>query len=96
MKTKIFSVIVACMFIAFAADAQSCQRERMRDGWRSGELTPREYKQLSMEQRKIHRTKMRMLRDGRLDPRERHKLHKMKKHNSRHIWREKHDWERRH
>ncbi len=103
MKTKILSVVIALFFISLSTQAQSyCnerrmdhQRERIHQGWRSGELTAREFKHLSIEQRRLHRAEKRMWRDGRLGPVERHKLHRMKKHCSRDIWRKKHNANRR-
>ena len=97
MKTRILSLCV--LFIAFLGMSQAQtkfnQRHRIQEGWRSGELTPREMRYLGMEQKRFHHEKRRMLRDGKLDRCEKRKLHRMKKHSNRDIWREKHDGERR-
>ena len=88
--------------IANAQHERHCQkpfhtnhRERIYDGWRSGELTPYEIRQLKADQCRFQLAKRRMLHDGRLDAFERRKLNKMKRHFSEKIWREKHDRERR-
>lgn len=100
MKTKILGSVIVLFLLSFAVQSQSYwnerrhndnHKERISQGWRSGELTPREFKHLKKEQRKLHRAEKRMLRDGRLGPGERHKLHKMKKHHSRDIYRKKHN-----
>jgi hypothetical protein len=104
MKTKWFASFIVLFLFSIAAQSQpnrierrfdENQRERIREGWRSGELTPREFSHLKREQRHLHRAERRMLRDGRLGPVERHRLHKMKRHCSRDIWKKKHNNERR-
>lgn len=104
MKTKIIGAILAFFLLTVTAQSQSChkvknfqgnKRERIKQGWKSGELTPGEMKQFRMEQKKFYLTKKRMQRDGKLDPREKHKLRKMKKHANRQLWIEKHDHQKR-
>jgi hypothetical protein len=68
------------------------QRERIRDGIRSGELTRREANRLINQQRRIESYERRSrLDDGRLDWQERRRLHQMLNRSSRNISREKHD-----
>jgi hypothetical protein len=100
MKTKMLCGVIALFFISITIQAQSYrrdwrfddnQRARIHQGWRSGELTAREFRHLNKEQRRLHRAERRMMRDGRLGPVERHKLHRLKEHCSRDIWRKKHN-----
>jgi hypothetical protein len=68
------------------------QRERIRDGIRSGELTRGEASRLINEQRRIESYERRSrLDDGRLDWRERRRLDQMLDRSNRDIYREKHD-----
>jgi len=68
------------------------QRERIRDGIRSGELTRGETIRLINQQRRIESYERRSrLDDGRLDWRERRRLDQMLDRSSRDIYREKHD-----
>jgi len=68
------------------------QRERIRDGIRSGELTRGEAYRLINEQRRIESYERRSrLDDGRLDWQERRRLDRMLDRSSRDIYREKHD-----
>ncbi len=66
-------------------------RERIRDGWRSGELTREEMMGLHQQRKYIRHQKRRMLRDGYLDPFERRRLEHMYRQFDREIWRQKHD-----
>jgi hypothetical protein len=96
MKTKLLIPFIAILMMAVSSQAQQrwggdSQRERIHDGWKSGRLNPKEMKQLSREQRRIHRTERHMYRDGRLSPAERHKLCRMNRHADRDIWRKKHN-----
>lgn len=104
MKTKLMLMIFAALLFSFALQAQggwkdyrrgNCQKECIRQGWRSGEITAYELKHLRKEHRRIHRAKMHMLRDGKLDARDRHRLHRMNQHFNREIWKEKHDCQKR-
>jgi hypothetical protein len=68
------------------------QRDRIRDGVRSGELTRGEAYRLINQQRRIESYERRSrLDDGRLDWRERRRLDQMLDRSSRDIYREKHD-----
>jgi len=68
------------------------QRDRIRDGIRSGELTRGEASRLINEQRRIESYERRSrLDDGRLDYRERRRLDQLLDRSNRDIYREKHD-----
>jgi len=68
------------------------QRDRIRDGIRSGELTRGEANRLINQQRRIESYELRSrLDDGRLDWRERRRLDQMLDRSRRDIYREKHD-----
>ena len=67
------------------------QGERIREGWRSGELTREEMIGLHQQRKHIQHQKRWMLRDGRLGPAERRKLERMHHRLDREIWRQKHD-----
>jgi hypothetical protein len=68
------------------------QRDRIRDGIRSGELTRGEAYRLTNQQRRIESYERRSrLDDGRLDWRERRRLDQMLDRSRRDIYREKHD-----
>lgn len=105
MNTKLLIISGLWVFFSGLATAQHCappygkhgyhQRERIREGWHSGDLSRREMRELRQQQRHIHMAKRRMLRDGYIDPQERRQLKRMKKQADRNIWKEKHDRERR-
>ena len=68
------------------------QRDRIRDGIRSGELTRGEAYRLINQQRRIESYERRSrLDDGRLDWQERRRLDQMLDRSNRDIYREKHD-----
>ena len=69
--------------------------QRLEQGWRSGELTRREYRRLQYELREIGRAERFFLSDGYLSPRERGELHARLEALSREIYLERHDVERR-
>jgi len=70
---------------------QHRQRERIRQGIRSEELTRREARRLAAEQARIHRYESRARRDGELSYRERRHLDRRLDRSRRHIYRQKHD-----
>lgn len=80
---------------AFAADAQRGVRYHKRaDVNRShaqGQLTRYEKMKLHQNDRQYHRAKRQALRDGRISPRERYTLHKMRQHDRRETFRFKHN-----
>ena len=67
------------------------QHERIQQGVRSGSLTPGEARHLRMGERRIHRTERRAKADGQLSLRERGRINRMQNHESRHIYRLKHN-----
>jgi hypothetical protein len=67
------------------------QHQRIAQGWRSGQLTPGEGRQLQNGQRRVHRFENRAGFDGRITFRERARLHRMQNVQSRRIWRFKHN-----
>ena len=68
---------------------------RIESGWRSGELSPPEYRRLRQELRDIARDEHHFVADGRLSPRERDHLHARLDHLSRVLQAERHDVDRR-
>jgi len=74
---------------------QAEQKARIREGVRSGELTPEEARTLRVEQRLVRITKRAMKSDGVVTPRERRVLNRQLNRTSRDISREKHDAETR-
>jgi len=70
--------------------------QRIDQGFRSGELTPREFHWLRHEAREIERVEYYFRADGRLSRWEREELHARLDQLSRAVFREKHDGERRH
>ena len=68
---------------------------RIEQGWRSGELTRREYRRLQHEARDIERMEHFFRSDGWLSPHERSELHARLDHLAREIYRERHDGEHR-
>jgi hypothetical protein len=67
------------------------QEQRIDQGVKSGELTPKEAGKLEAEQARIQQTEQRMKSDGRLTSKERQKLDTMQDRSSDHIYRQKHD-----
>ncbi|HEY0336068.1 MAG TPA: hypothetical protein VGC70_01915 [Burkholderiales bacterium] len=81
-------------------DASINQREyrlaqRIEQGWRSGELTRREYARLRFELRDIQRNEQYFMADGRMSRSEWNQLQARLDNLSRDIYRQKHDVERR-
>lgn len=67
------------------------QHARIQQGVRSGKLTPGEARHLRQGERKIHRTERRAKADGQLSMRERGRINRMQNHESRRIFRLKHN-----
>jgi len=67
------------------------QRHRIKEGWRSGELTRKEMKRLRKGQRRIALLERRFRADGDFSPRERRVLREALDSASDHIYRKKHN-----
>ena len=75
-----------------AADAREhAQKLRIKQGVKTGALTPRETRRLAHEQKAINKTEAKAKSDGTVTPRERAKLQHMQNRTSRDIRRQKHD-----
>ena len=70
---------------------ERCERGRIQQGVRSGELTRREAERLRAEQFRIRAYEARAKSDGSLNRRERYRLDRMMDQASRDIYRQKHD-----
>ena len=102
---NIISVAVAgALALALAAPAmadtvidqrQANQEQRIEQGIRSSQLTAGEAARLERGQARIERMERRALADGRMDPRERRRIMHAQDVQSRHIYREKHDNQKR-
>jgi hypothetical protein len=98
-KTIIAFTIIAAAGAAAPALAQSINRQatsqelRIRQGVRSGELTPAEANRLRFLEERVRRTEMRMRarNGGYLSPRERSRLLAMERRDSAEIYRLKHN-----
>lgn len=70
------------------------QQERIADGYYDRQITPREYRRLQQQQRRIARYEHRSRWDGRgLSYRERARLERMQDRASRNIYRQRRDWQ---
>lgn len=96
-KAFALAVILAVPALATAAgtpaidQAQHNQRARIEQGVRSGELTVPETRQLARQQGRLHRHEAAARSDGVVTPGERHRLRHHAHHNSRGVYRQKHD-----
>jgi len=72
------------------------QEQRIRQGERSGQLTPAEARRLQFLEARLHRTeaRMRWRNGGRLTPYERRRLASMEQRDNREIYQLKHNWRR--
>lgn len=101
------AIIAATLVIAldgFAADRphdpgvntrQHHQKDRIKQGVKSGELTKDEAKQLNQERREIRKEEHDYKADGKLTPAERKDLHQDMNQLSKDIHEQKHDGEKR-
>jgi uncharacterized membrane protein YebE (DUF533 family) len=106
---KIVSVILTTVFVfglSAAVFAQSTntprvdrrehrQQRRIRQGVRSGELTHREASRLRRQERVTRRQEAAAKADGKVTKRERRHLNRRENRTSRHIYRQKHDNQKR-
>lgn len=67
------------------------QEQRIRQGRRQGDLTPREYGRLQAGERHIRAYEHRARLDGRFTMRERARVNRMQNRESRRIWRLRHN-----
>jgi hypothetical protein len=104
-------VIVSALFVlgfALSINAQNApvtpvvdarehnQKERIKDGVQSGELTKVEAHKLRKEQRGVKKAEARAKADGEVTPAERAKLDRKQDRASKHIAKQKHDKQDRH
>jgi ribosomal protein L19E len=71
------------------------QKQRIKQGVRSGQLTREEAQSLAAEQRAIRAKEREIRSDGVVTPKERRELHQDLNESSQHIFQEKHDAETR-
>jgi len=98
MRTSM-AVLAAVLGISVAAGAAEAdrrerrQQERIAEGLRTGELTPRETARLERKEARIHREvqRDRAANGGALTPAERRRINRQQNRVSRQIYREKHD-----
>jgi hypothetical protein len=70
---------------------QDAQRERIRDGARSGDLTGKEARALRRDQKRIRRMEHRAKANGQVSPHETRRLEHAQDQASKKIYRQKHD-----
>ncbi|KAB0678088.1 hypothetical protein [Aureimonas leprariae] len=68
------------------------QEQRIRNGVRTGRLTPGEARRLAQQQRRIDRAQARARYDGYVSPRERQRIERMQNRSSRNIYQKKHNY----
>ncbi len=102
MKRTVMMVLLASLMVGFAAvasaqgtpriDRREMRQElRIRQGVRSGQLTRGEAMRLRAGERRIHRMEFRAKVDGRVSGWERHRMNRALNHESRMIYRFKHN-----
>lgn len=103
MKRTLMIALLAAVMTSFAGLAfahpatpridrrEARQSARIRHGVQNGELTAREAARLRMGQRHIHRMEARAKSDGRVTLRERGRITRVQNHESRAIYRKKHN-----
>jgi len=103
MKRISTVLLAASIFALFASIAsaqtqtpgvdarQAEQHQRIAQGVKSGELTKGEARNLRAGQRHVRRMKRRAKADGKVTPRERRRLNRAQNHQSRKIYRLKHN-----
>jgi len=100
MKRILMFGLVLTLF-ATAASAQrgpgdKARQHRVAEGYNSGELSRHEMRKLHHGKKFYNYEKRKAFRDGRLTYRERRHLAKLKRHDSRQVYRYKHNRQRRH
>jgi len=74
---------------------EQVQKQRIKQGVKSGELTKKETRRLAAEQKKIKHDEAKAKADGKVTPRERRKLKREENRASKDIYRQKHDAQKR-
>ncbi|MBL7741773.1 MAG: hypothetical protein JNK14_21315 [Chitinophagaceae bacterium] len=96
---KLFVLGLVLTIIAASATAQGprdrVRRERIERGFENRQLTRPEKFRLQKSQFRFKAERRRALRDGKVTPMERRRLHMMKRHDNREIFRLKHNGRRR-
>ena len=96
---KLFVLGVMFTLLAASASAQRTgdriQRQRVERSFDNGQLTRPEKFRLQKDRTRIKVERRRALRDGRINPNERRRIHKMKRHERREMRRFKHNGRRR-
>jgi hypothetical protein len=96
---KIFVLATMVTVMAFSASAQRpvdrIQAQRIERGFNSGQLTRPEKLRLQRDEFRYKNERRRALHDGKLNRRERRRLHKMRRHERREMFRLKHNGHRR-
>jgi hypothetical protein len=96
---KLFALGIVLTILAVSATAQGprdrIRRERIERGFESGQLTRPERFHLQKNQFRYKAERRRALRDGKVTSFERRRLYNMKRHDSREIFRLKHNGRRR-
>src|SRR5437773_10870352 len=101
MKTRIFTSMAGGLAVFLLAGNLSWagtinqrewrQQQRIWNGYRSGDLTPREFWRLEREQAHIQHSEARARRDGDFTARERMRIQREQNRASRDIFRQRHD-----
>ena len=96
---KIFVLGAIFTLLAGAASAQDrgdrVERQRIENGFNRGQLTRPEKFRLQRDEYRYKSEKRRAFRDGRLTPRERRRLNRMRRHERRETFRLRHNGRRR-
>lgn len=95
-----FIKIFTMLFIFFSFSQKSFaeeqhQRQRIKNGVKTGELTKEEAESLRQQHRELRAAKKKMKEDGVFSKEERQKMREMKKAARKKIYKEKHDDEKR-
>ena len=100
-RILILAAIIGAMGISTSSFAQARitqrqynQQNRIAQGIRSGQLTPREASRLEGREARLQRDKRMAMRDGRIGMRERRYLRREENRNSVAIFRAKHNFQR--
>ena len=99
MKNVLLSSVLVLVF-GLSAEAhrnqsrERNQQSRIRNGVQSGELTQKEAKKLRKGQRKVDRLQKGAMEDGVLSPEEKARIEKAQDRQSKRIYRQKHDAQR--